>query len=119
MDTQARLAGPKIFCVGAGRTGTTSLGSFFASLGFRVGDQPTGELLLHAWAGRDFTPIISLANSAQVFQDFPFNCPFTFQAMDMAFPNSKFILSIRDNSEQWYTSLTRFHIRLFGSGRLP
>lgn len=109
----------KIFCVGAGRTGTTSLESFFRSLGFRVGSQAKGELCLKDWAARNFAPIVSLACSAQFFQDMPFNCPFTFQAMDMAFPGSKFILSVRDDPEQWYTSLTRYHTKAIGKGRLP
>lgn len=109
----------KIFCIGAGKTGTTSLESFFRSLGFRVGNQERGELLLKEWAVRNFAPIVSLSRSAQFFQDTPFNCPFTFQAVDMAFPSSKFILSVRDDSEQWFASLTRFHTKLVGKGRLP
>jgi hypothetical protein len=119
MSSQADIYEPKIFCIGAGKTGTTSLDSFFSSLGFRVGSQAKGRLLLNDWALRNFAPIISLGRSAQFFQDMPFSCPFTFQAMDMAFPGAKFILSVRDDSEQWYTSLTRFHTKLIGKGRLP
>ena len=71
------------------------------------------------WAVRNFAPIIALGNSAQVFQDIPFSLPFTFIALDSAFPGSKFILSVRDNAEQWYASLTRFLTNLLGKGRLP
>ena len=39
--------------------------------------------------------------------------------MDTAFPGSKFILTVRDDAEQWYESLTRFHTRLVGKGHLP
>jgi hypothetical protein len=40
--------------------------------------------------------------------------------MDKAFPGSKFILSVRDNADQWYRSLTRFHAKKFGKGgRIP
>jgi hypothetical protein len=116
-STKARP--PKVFCIGAGKTGTTSLESFFRSLGFRAGDQERGELLLRDWSVRNFEPVISLAKSADFFQDMPFNCPFTFQAMDMAFPNSKFILSVRDNADQWYASLIRFHTKSVGKGTLP
>ena len=35
------------------------------------------------------------------------------------FPNSKFILTVRDSPEQWYTSLTRYHSRLWGDGISP
>jgi hypothetical protein len=119
MSSEASVSESKIFCIGAGKTGTTSLESFFRSLGFRVGDQISGELLLQEWAVRNFAPVISLAESAQFFQDIPFSCPFTFQAMDMAFPGSRFILSVRDDPEQWYGSVVRFHTQIIGKGRLP
>lgn len=57
----------KIFCVGPAKTGTKSLAAFFAGLGFSVGDQPAGELLVHDWAKRNFAPIIAFARTAQVF----------------------------------------------------
>lgn len=109
----------KVFCVGFGKTGTTSLEAFFNSLGFMVGDQAAGELLLGDWAVRNFEPIIALARTAEFFQDFPFSAPYTFQALDMAFPNSRFILTMRDDSEQWFQSLIRFHTQLIGKGRIP
>ena len=119
MSGEPGLSESKIFCIGAGKTGTTSLESFFRSLGFRVGDQAKGELLVHEWAVRNFAPIIALAEAAQFFQDIPFSCPFTFQAMDTAFPGSKFILSVRDDAEEWFASVTRFHTKIIGKGRLP
>ena len=110
---------PKIFCIGAFKTGTTSLGAFLKGLGFKLGDQTAGERLLKDWAARNFAPIVALARTAQAFQDMPFSCPLTYEAMDRAFPGSRFILSIRDDSEQWYGSLVRFHTQLMGKGRLP
>jgi Sulfotransferase domain len=109
----------KIFCIGAAKTGTTSLAAFFEGLGFAVGDQSAGELLVHEWARRNFIPIIAFARTAQVFQDIPFSLPFTFQALDQAFPGSKFIMSVRRDAEEWYGSLTRFATQLINKGRLP
>ena len=58
--------------------------------------------------------------TAQVFQDAPFSCPGTYKHMDRAFPGSKFILTVRDDADQWYRSLTRFHAKKFGlNGRVP
>ena len=37
----------------------------------------------------------------------------------MRFPGSKFILTIRDNPDQWYHSLISFHSKLFGRGKVP
>jgi hypothetical protein len=109
----------KVFCIGAGKTGTTSLEAFFRTLGLTLGDQQAGERLVWAWAERNFAPIIDLARSAQVFQDIPFSLPFTYVALDQAFPDAKFILSVRDDAEQWYRSLTRYHTKILGKGCLP
>ena len=109
----------KIFCVGMGKTGTTSLEAFFRDLGFTLGNQHKGEDLLEDWAIRNFTPIVAFARSAQVFQDIPFCLPFTYAFLDRAYPDSKFILSVRDDVEQWYESLIRFISGLVGKGRLP
>jgi len=109
----------KVFCVGLNKTGTTSLEHLLMAVGYRLGDQPSGELLLEAWARRDFAPIVELARTADAFQDIPFSLPFTYQAMDAAFPGSRFILSVRDSAEQWYESLVRFHTAVVGRGRVP
>ncbi|MDC0362093.1 hypothetical protein OAN12_03530 [Halioglobus sp.] len=110
----------KYFCIGRNKTGTTSLKKAFEDLGFIVGDQRAAELLTdrHYFAG-DFEEIIKYCKTAQVFQDVPFSYPDTFKHLDVAYPGSKFILSVRDDAEQWYRSLTAFHSRLFGNGQIP
>ena len=92
----------------------------FEDLGFIVGDQRTAELLTDRFyfEGR-FEPIVKYCKTAQVFQDIPFSYPDTFKHLDAAYPGSKFILTIRDDAEQWYRSLTRFHAKLLGSGKIP
>src|SRR5690606_29167844 len=77
------------------------------------------ELLMDDWAKRDFRQLIQLCKRADVFQDVPFSLPYTYQAVDQAFPRSRFILTIRDSAEQWYQSLVRFHTKLIGKNRLP
>ncbi len=119
-DLEARgLPSAKIFCIGFGKTGTTSLEAFFRGLGFKLGDQAAGELLIREWAARNFEPIVALARTAQVFQDIPFGLPFTFVALDSAFPGAKFIHSVRDDAAQWYRSITRFHTNIGEKDRLP
>jgi len=100
---------PKVFCVGRNKTGTTSLQHALASLGYKVGNQREAELLIEDWGQRDFRRLIQYCHTADAFQDIPFSYPYTFQAMDAAFPESKFILTVRDSSDQWYQSLVRFH----------
>ncbi|MFW6275066.1 MAG: sulfotransferase [bacterium] len=110
----------KIFCVGRNKTGTTSLKVAMENLGFVTGNQRTAELLFDDWAKGEFKRIIKYCHTAQFFQDVPFSLPDTFKILDISFPNSKFILTVRDSPEQWYTSITRFHAKIMGeNGRLP
>lgn len=110
---------PKVFCIGLNKTGTTSLEAFFRSLGYRIGDQARGELLIDAWSIRNFKPIIALSARADFFQDVPFSCPYTYQALDTAFRKAKFILTVRDNEDQWCDLMIRFHSRIAGKNRIP
>jgi hypothetical protein len=118
----ARVAGhTKYFCVGRNKTGTTSLAMEFEALGFVVAPQAPAERLAdaHYFAGR-FRPIVRFCRIAEVFQDVPFSWPGTFRHLDAAWPGSKFILTVRDDEDQWYRSVARFHSKLFGrDGRLP
>ena len=110
---------PKVFCVGRNKTGTTSLEATYALLGYRLGNQRAGERLIWAWGRRDFKPITDFCRTASAFQDIPFSLSFTYQALDQAYPNSKFILTVRDSPDEWFQSLTRFHTKIVGKGRLP
>ncbi|MEO6421592.1 MAG: sulfotransferase [Candidatus Nitrotoga sp.] len=109
----------KIFCIGRNKTGTTSLEIALKSLGFRMGNQAQGEMLLDDWARRDFRRIVTLCKTADAFQDVPFSMPWTFQALDLAFPGSRFILTVRDTPDDWYQSLIRFHTKIVGKCRIP
>jgi hypothetical protein len=105
---------PKIFCVGRNKTGTTSLAAALRQLGITVGKQTPAERLLKDWAVRDFRKIIAYCETADAFQDVPFSLPYTFVVLDQHFPGSKFVLTVRDNPDQWYTSLVSFHRKIWG-----
>jgi len=107
-----------VFVIGFNKTGTTSMGTALDRLGYRIGDQSTGELLMHDWSRRRFDSIIEFARTADAFQDLPFSLDFTFQRMDIAFPGSKFILTVRE-SNKWYDSLLGHHQRILGIDRIP
>lgn len=109
----------KFFCIGQNKTGTKTIKKVLADFNFKLGDQKSGELLLNDWYNRDFRSIIELAKSAEAFQDAPFSFPYTFIALDQYFPQSKFILTVRDSPEQWYNSLVKFHSKLWGDGINP
>jgi Sulfotransferase domain len=113
------MCGRKIFCIGSGKTGTTSTGAALSLLGYKVGDQGEAELLIEHWARRNFGPIIEYCHTADAFQDIPYCLDYTYVALDQAFSGSKFILTVRKNSSEWYESMVRFHTKIVGKNRLP
>jgi len=110
---------PKIFCIGANKTGTTSIANVFRSLGLMVGNQGRAEWLLLDWAKKDYQKIISYCRWAEAYQDIPFSYPDTYRALDAAFPGAKFILTVRNDADEWFKSLVRFHTKAIGKNRIP
>jgi len=108
----------KVFCIGRNKTGTTSLKTALSDLGYRVGDQRRAERLIEHYRDRDFQPIIEYCRTADAFQDVPFSLPFTYVVLDQAFPESKFILSVRD-PDDWYESYVRHQKQVVGTDELP
>ena len=113
------LRKPKVFCIGANKTGTTSLKSFLQSAGYKVAPQKPAELMIKDWARRDFRSVVKFAKRHEAFQDIPFSLPFTFQALDSAYPGSKFILTVRSSAEAWYESLLRATQKRLGLTGVP
>lgn len=121
IETHKAKGRQKFFCVGRNKTGTTSLKRAFEDLGFIVGRQYVAEELhdKYFFDGK-YEPIIEYCKTAQVFQDVPFSHSEIIQELDQAYPDSKFILTIRDNAEQWYNSITKYHAKKHGlDGRIP
>ncbi|WP_051169854.1 sulfotransferase [Mesoflavibacter zeaxanthinifaciens] len=107
----------KIFCIGLNKTGTTTIEKVLKDYGYSLGDQPKAELLAKKWYNRDFNEIINYCHTADAFQDIPFSLPFTYAFLDQYFTKAKFILTLRDNPEQWYESITKFHAKLWAKGK--
>lgn len=103
----------KVFCIGRNKTGTTSMEALLGQMGYNVASYVEGELLLDSWIARDFDKIIQLCKKHDAFQDVPFSLNYTFMALDQAFPSAKFILTVRDNGDEWFDSLLRYHSKLF------
>jgi len=109
----------KIFCIGMNKTGTKSTKAALIELGFQFAPQLPAEMMLKDWAERRFDKLINFCYDYQCFKDIPFSLPYTFQILDTHYPNSKFILTIRDNSQVWFESIKRFHGKLFSQGKTP
>lgn len=109
----------KVFCIGLNKTGTTSLEQALRDWGYKMGNQANAEHLIKDYSNRSFKSIAKYCKNAEAFQDVPFSMPYLFIYLDQYFPNSKFILTVRDTPNQWYESMTKFHSKLFGNGSLP
>lgn len=110
----------KVFCIGFGKTGTTSCAAALRHFGYKLGAQAVAEMFLPDWGEGDFRRILAYCKTAEAFQDMPFSLPGTYQALDGAYPGSKFVLTIRDSSDQWFASMVRFHSKVFGrNGNIP
>lgn len=107
----------KIFCIGFNKTGTTSLEKTLLTLGFEMGDQRFAETISTDVSQGCYDKLVKLCQSAEAFQDVPFMFRDVYKFLDQEFPNSKFILTVRNNKEEWFDSLVRFHAKLFSSDK--
>ncbi|MEM9884534.1 MAG: sulfotransferase [Bacteroidota bacterium] len=92
----------KIFGIGLNKTGTTSLGKAIANLGF---DKHTScnINLLRDYQNGNISSILKLAEDYNNFEDWPW--PLIYKDLYFEFPDSKFILTIRESPEVWFSSL--------------
>ena len=91
----------KIFCIGWQKTGTKSLGSALRSLGYTTGSW--NPELLYRWHEGKLHRLVSATKEADAFQDFPW--PLAFRELDRAFPDAKFLLTVRQSETGWPQSL--------------
>lgn len=100
----------KIFCIGFHKTGTTSLAVVLSTLGYRV-TGPNGvqnpnidkNVLAMAY---------ELVDQYDAFQDNPW--PIIYKQLDVKYPGSKFVLTLRDSG-----SWIRSQVRHFGRKETP
>jgi hypothetical protein len=108
----------KVFCIGLNKTGTTTLEQVFRDFGYKVDKQSKAHQLMYQYEERNFSAIIDHCRNSEFFQDSPFSMKYTYMFLQDAFPESKFILTLRDDAEEWYSSLVRFHTKKFSQNKL-
>ena len=84
---ESAFSAEKVFCIGLSKTGTTSLEQALKDLGYRLGDQHQGELLLQEYTVRNFRPIVEFCLTADAFQELRFLFPHL-SRVDQSFPNA-------------------------------
>ncbi len=85
----------KIFCIGYSKTGTTSLYAALKILGYRTLRIPFGWIYANK-GPRQYLQALQRCNF-DAFIDYPLWGKGVYQIIDNAFPDSKFILTVRDN----------------------
>jgi len=101
----------KIFCIGQNKTGTTSLTSALAILGYRLCPEDImynfGSVHFENFKDGKFDEILKLVNQYDAFEDRPWNHTDFYEVLDKTFEGSKFILTTRD-VEQWWDSYIKW-----------
>lgn len=99
---------PKVFCIGFNKTATTSVLEAFRILGLHPAASattlPGDQRLIRSALQGDFQPLVEVARRYRSFKDRPWNIGTCYQAMDRAFPGSRFVLTLRDE-EAWWRSV--------------
>lgn len=103
----------KVFGIGANKTGTTSLQAVFYVLGLKVAPQDEGELCTLGAHRGDLRRLQRYVEAYDAFQDAPFSTKSYYAQLDALFPDSKFVLTIRE-PEIWFRSLCQFHQKRLG-----
>lgn len=107
----------KIFGIGYNKTGTTSLCKIFENNNLLVAPQKPFEYNLESYFYDNYNTFTNMIKNDyydfHLFQDVPFSLPNFYKILDKEFPNSKFILTVRDDENEWYESLIRFYKKSF------
>ncbi|MDB2481611.1 hypothetical protein N9W84_00425 [bacterium] len=102
----------KVFCIGHNKTGTTSIGKMLSDFGYNVAPQrPFEDFYIKDLALKNKPSLFDLIEKYDAFQDIPFSKSDYYLKIYEKYPNSKYILTIRD-SKEWFASLIRFHKKL-------
>jgi hypothetical protein len=103
-----RPVGPsKVFGIGLPKTGTTTLGYCFKQFGFK---HRSYDMDLAVQVKRnELENVLAEAEKYETFEDWPWFL--IYREVDQRFPNSKFILTLRKDTETYVASLRRHHAR--------
>ncbi len=96
------MVNQKIFCIGFQKTGTTSMNTALQDLGFSVKSVFGNDMEYSALKHQYIEKGLALAAEYDAVEDMPW--PLLYRELDKAFPNAKFILTVRDTTS-WLRSI--------------
>ena len=103
----------RVFCIGMNKTGTSTMKHCFEAL--RLSpiaspvdmDRESWRLIKQFYRDRNYEPILDMATHYRSFEDRPWNMWEMYRYLDKRFPDSRFILTVRD-PELWWRSTERW-----------
>lgn len=112
----------KVFVVSNNKCGTTTMASYFRSIGMDVAPQAFAEALTWDWTGAIAKPggssknyWVTYIDSHEVFQDVPFSRASALPWLIMMYPSARYVYVERAAAD-WYVSLVNHHFtRIFGA----
>lgn len=91
----------KVFGIGFHKTGTSTLGECFRQFGFR--HNGFNPVQFRNYVAGDMDRVIDNASSFDSFENWPW--ALIYRELDEAFPNSRFVLTTRIDTDIWFDSL--------------
>jgi len=105
----------KIFCIGSNKTGTTTLTQMLKVLGYRVCPENImynfGSTYFIDQLNKKYNNLFNLVQKYDAFEDRPWNHGSFYKDLYEKFPDSKFILTIR-NTDNWIESYRRWNKKI-------
>jgi hypothetical protein len=100
----------KVFVIGANKTGTTTMKSALSTLGYNLCPESVwygNNRMINSFIKKDLNPFFGLVEEYDAFEDRPWNHSIFYQILNQRFPNSYFILTLR-NPITWIKSVRNY-----------
>lgn len=99
----------KVFCIGLGKTGTTTFAAIMKDQGY---NHVTGPVVsgLVARKAEYYDSLWEITSHYDSFDDFPW--PLMYKQLSEKYPGAKFLLTKRESPEKWLESLSRHNLRV-------
>jgi|GEM_PF-1326330 len=104
----------KVFGIGLNKTGTKTLARYLRDLGYVHRSYDSNSTLTSPsydlFAAGDTEGLLDLIASFDSCEDWPW--PMLYKELDARFPNARFVLTTRANSDVWFRSLCNMAVRI-------
>ena len=103
----------KVFCIGAWKSGTTSIGM---ALDYLMPGAHKGWGHREEYLAKNYKKILNISERYATFDDTPWNTKEIIPLISKKYPDAKFILPIRD-SEEWIQSVIKWYFDDITNGK--